>query len=143
MSNPAAGLRETPTQHAFDTARLAEWMRAHIQGFAGPIEVRQFAGGQSNPTYLVQSPDRRYVLRRKPPGKLLPSAHAVDREFRVLAALKDTKVPVARVYALCENPEVIGSAFYVMDYIEGRIFWDALLPEAAAQDRRAIYGEMV
>ncbi len=99
--------------------------------------MRQFAGGQSNPTFLVQSPERRYVLRRKPPGKLLPSAHAVDREFRVLAALQDTQVPVPRVYALCEDLEVIGTMFYVMDYIEGRIFWDALLPEVAAPGRRA------
>jgi aminoglycoside phosphotransferase (APT) family kinase protein len=140
---PAAGLRETPAQHSFDAARLSAWMQEHIGGYSGPIEVQQFAGGQSNPTYLVQSPGRRYVLRRKPPGKLLPSAHAVDREFRVMAALKDTKVPVARVYALCEDPEVIGSAFYVMDYVEGRIFWDASLPEAAASERGAIYAEMV
>jgi aminoglycoside phosphotransferase (APT) family kinase protein len=143
MNTPAAGLRDTPTQHAFDAVRLAEWMRTHIQGFSGSIEVRQFAGGQSNPTFLVQSPERRYVLRRKPPGKLLPSAHAVDREFRVLAALQDTEVPVPRVYALCEDLEVIGTMFYVMDYIEGRIFWDALLPEVAASGRRAIYNEMV
>jgi aminoglycoside phosphotransferase (APT) family kinase protein len=143
MNLPAAGLRDTPAQHTFDTARLAEWMRAHIEGFSSPIDVQQFAGGQSNPTFLVQSPDRRYVLRRKPPGKLLPSAHAVDREFRVLTALKDTNVPVARVHALCEDPDVIGSAFYVMDYVEGRIFWDALLPEVAEPGRRAIYGEMV
>jgi aminoglycoside phosphotransferase (APT) family kinase protein len=143
MQTPAAGLRETPAQHSFDTARLAAWMRLHIAGFSGPIEVHQFAGGQSNPTFLVQAPDRRYVLRRKPPGKLLPSAHAVDREFRVLAALKDTAVPVAQVYALCEDPEVIGSAFYVMDYLDGRIFWDALLPEVQAPGRRAIYEEMV
>jgi aminoglycoside phosphotransferase (APT) family kinase protein len=143
MQTPAAGLRETPAQHTFDTARLAAWMKLHIDGFSGPIEVHQFAGGQSNPTFLVQAPEQRYVLRRKPPGKLLPSAHAVDREFRVLAALKDTAVPVARVYALCEDPEVIGSAFYVMDYLEGRIFWDALLPEVPAPGRRAIYEEMV
>jgi aminoglycoside phosphotransferase (APT) family kinase protein len=143
MDVPAAGLRQIPPQHAFDTARLAAWMQTHIAGFAGPIEVRQFAGGQSNPTFLVQSPAHRYVLRRKPPGKLLPSAHAVDREFRVLAALKDSAVPVATVHALCEDSEVIGSAFYVMDYVEGRIFWDALLPEVAAAQRRSIYSEMV
>jgi aminoglycoside phosphotransferase (APT) family kinase protein len=143
MTSPAAGLRETPAQHTFDTARLAEWMHQRIAGFSGPIEVHQFAGGQSNPTYLVESPARRYVLRRKPPGKLLPSAHAVDREFRVLEALRGTPVPVAPVYALCEDPEVLGSAFYVMDYIEGRIFWDALLPEVAPPGRRAIYSEMV
>jgi aminoglycoside phosphotransferase (APT) family kinase protein len=143
MSIPAAELRETPAQHSFDTARLAAWMQGHISGFSGPIEVQQFAGGQSNPTFLVQSATHRYVLRRKPPGKLLPSAHAVDREFRVLAALKDSAVPVAQVHALCEDSEVIGSAFYVMDYVEGRIFWDALLPEVAAQGRRDIYREMV
>jgi aminoglycoside phosphotransferase (APT) family kinase protein len=143
MNIPAAGLRQTPAQHGFDTQRLNAWMQTHIAGFSGPIDVQQFAGGQSNPTFLVQSPARRYVLRRKPPGKLLPSAHAVDREFRVLAALKDTAVPVAHVHALCEDPEVIGSSFYVMDYVEGRIFWDALLPEVAAAERRAIYSEMV
>jgi aminoglycoside phosphotransferase (APT) family kinase protein len=143
MNIDAAGLREPPPEHAFDTVRLSEWMQKHIGGFSGPIEVRQFAGGQSNPTYLVQSRTVRYVLRRKPPGKLLPSAHAVDREFRVLAALKGTEVPVARVYALCEDPAVIGSAFYVMDYIDGRIFWDALLPEVPAAGRRGIYSEMV
>ena len=91
----------------------------------------------------MQSPAQRYVLRRKPPGKLLPSAHAVDREFRVLAALKDSPVPVARVHALCEDPDVIGSAFYVMDFVDGRIFWDALLPETAPGERRPIYTEMV
>jgi aminoglycoside phosphotransferase (APT) family kinase protein len=143
MNIRAAGLRETPAQHTVDTVKLSQWMQIHIAGFSGPIEVQQFAGGQSNPTYLVQSPARRYVLRRKPPGKLLPSAHAVEREFRVLAALKDSNVPVATVYALCEDPEVIGSAFYVMDYVEGRIFWDALLPEVPASNRRAIYEEML
>ena len=143
MNIPAAGLRQIPPQHSFDTKRLSAWMQTHIAGFSGPIEVQQFAGGQSNPTFLVQSASRRYVLRRKPPGKLLPSAHAVDREFRVLAALKDTAVPVAHVHALCEDPEVIGGMFYVMDYVEGRIFWDALLPEVAAPERRAVFGEMV
>jgi aminoglycoside phosphotransferase (APT) family kinase protein len=139
----AAGLRQTPTQHSFDAARLAAWMQTHIAGFSGPIDVQQFAGGQSNPTFLVQAASGRYVLRRKPPGKLLPSAHAVDREFRVLAALKDTPVPVAHVHALCEDDAVIGSAFYVMDYVEGRIFWDALLPEVPAQGRGDVYREMV
>jgi aminoglycoside phosphotransferase (APT) family kinase protein len=117
-------------------------MRANIEGFSGPIELRQFAGGQSNPTFLVQSADHRYVLRRKPPGKLLPSAHAVDREYRVIVALANTDVPVARAYALCEDPAVIGTAFYVMDYVEGRLFWDAALPEVAPHERRAIYEEM-
>jgi aminoglycoside phosphotransferase (APT) family kinase protein len=142
MSSPAAGLRPPPDHHAFDTARLATWMQAHIGGFAGPIEVRQFAGGQSNPTFLVQSATRRYVLRRKPPGKLLPSAHAVDREYRVIRALANSQVPVAKAHALCEDTSVIGTAFYVMDYVEGRLFWNAALPEVAPPDRRAIYEEM-
>ena len=142
MSSPAAGLRPPPVQHAFDTAPLADWMRRHVEGFSGPIEVQQFEGGQSNPTFLVQSPDHRYVLRRKPPGKLLPSAHAVDREYRVIAALAGSQVPVARAYALCEDPTVIGTAFYVMDYVEGRLFWDAALPEVAQANRRAVYEEM-
>ena len=142
MSSPAEGLRGTPAQHAFDTVRLAAWMQANIEGFSGPIELRQFAGGQSNPTFLVQSADHRYVLRRKPPGKLLPSAHAVDREYRVIKALENTEVPVARAYALCEDSTVIGTAFYVMDYVEGRLFWDAALPEVAPAERRAIYEEM-
>jgi aminoglycoside phosphotransferase (APT) family kinase protein len=142
VSSPAEGLRSPPAQHAFDTARLADWMQAHIEGFRGPIDARQFAGGQSNPTFLVQSADHRYVLRRKPPGKLLPSAHAVDREYRVIMALANTAVPVAKAYALCEDPAVIGAAFYVMDYVEGRLFWDAALPEVAPHERRAIYEEM-
>ena len=117
-------------------------MEERIEGFRGPIEVRQFAGGQSNPTFLVQSANHRYVLRRKPPGKLLPSAHAVDREYRVIAALANTEVPVAKAYALCRDPAVIGTEFYVMDYVEGRVFWDATLPEVASIERRAIYAEM-
>jgi aminoglycoside phosphotransferase (APT) family kinase protein len=117
-------------------------MQVHIEGFSGPFDVRQFAGGQSNPTFLVQSANHRYVLRRKPPGKLLPSAHAVDREYRVIVALANTAVPVAKAYALCDDPTVIGTAFYVMDYVEGRLFWDAALPEVAGTERRAIYEEM-
>jgi aminoglycoside phosphotransferase (APT) family kinase protein len=142
VSSPAAGLRPPPEQHAFDTVRLATWMQEHIEGFSGPIDVKQFAGGQSNPTYLVQSSNHRYVLRRKPPGKLLPSAHAVDREYRVIVALANTEVPVAKGYALCEDPSIVGTAFYVMDYVEGRLFWDAALPEVAGAARRAIYEEM-
>jgi aminoglycoside phosphotransferase (APT) family kinase protein len=142
MSSPAEGLRAPPARHAFDTAGLAHWMQAHIEGFSGPVELRQFAGGQSNPTFLVQSADHRYVLRRKPAGKLLPSAHAVEREYRVIKALEKTQVPVARAYALCEDPAVIGAAFYVMDYVEGRLFWDAALPEVSPVERRAIYEEM-
>jgi aminoglycoside phosphotransferase (APT) family kinase protein len=145
MTSPVqpSGLRESSAHATFDTAKLVGWMHENIPGFSGPIEIRQFAGGQSNPTFLVTAPDQKYVLRRKPPGKLLPSAHAVDREFRVLEALRDTDVPVAHAYALCEDPEIIGSAFYVMDYIHGRIFWDATLPEVPLEQRRGIYEEMV
>jgi aminoglycoside phosphotransferase (APT) family kinase protein len=142
MSSPAEGLRSPPAQHAFDKGRLAAWMQAHIAGFLGPIDVQQFAGGQSNPTFLVRSVNHRYVLRRKPPGKLLPSAHAVDREYRVITALANTQVPVAKAFALCEDAAVIGTAFYVMDYVEGRLFWDAALPEVPAPQRHAIYEEM-
>jgi aminoglycoside phosphotransferase (APT) family kinase protein len=142
VSSPAAGLRPPPAQHAIDTVRLAAWMQAHVEDFRGPIEVHKFAGGQSNPTFLVQSADHRYVLRRKPPGKLLPSAHAVDREFRVISALENTEVPVAKARALCADDAVIGTMFYIMDYVEGRLFWDAALPEVAGKDRGAIYAEM-
>jgi aminoglycoside phosphotransferase (APT) family kinase protein len=140
---PAAGLREVPGGDSVEAYKLQQWMQDHIAGFSGAVEVHQFAGGQSNPTFLVQAADRRYVLRRKPLGKLLPSAHAVDREFRVLTALEDTEVPVPHAFALCEDPGVIGSAFYVMEYVEGRIFWDAALPEVPAAGRAAIYMEMV
>jgi aminoglycoside phosphotransferase (APT) family kinase protein len=140
---PAVELRGATGGNSVNVHRLQSWMQEHIAGFAGPVDVRQFSGGQSNPTFLVQAADRRYVLRRKPTGKLLPSAHAVDREFRVLTALKDTDVPVAHAFALCEDPEVIGSAFYVMEYVEGRIFWDATLPEVPPAGRDAIYMEMV
>jgi aminoglycoside phosphotransferase (APT) family kinase protein len=139
MNSPAAGLRSPPPQHAFDTARLAEWMQSNVAGFKGPIEVRQFAGGQSNPTYLVQSAAHRYVLRRKPPGKLLPSAHAFDREFRVISALNKTDVPTPKAYALCEDDSVVGTAFYIMEYCDGRVLWDPLLPEVPKEGRLAIY----
>ena len=139
---PAMLVANAP-RHDLDKQKLHSWMQEHIAGFSGVIEVHQFAGGQSNPTFLVRADERRYVLRRKPPGKLLPSAHAVEREFRILTALKDTQVPVARAFALCEDPEVIGSAFYVMEYIDGRIFWDAALPDAAPPERAPIYMEMV
>jgi aminoglycoside phosphotransferase (APT) family kinase protein len=142
MSSPAAELRRPAEQQPLETGPLAAWCSLHVADFSGPIEVRQFAGGQSNPTFLIQTPGRRYVLRRKPAGKLLPSAHAVDREFRVMTALAGTEVPVAKAHALCEDPGVIGTAFYVMDYVEGRLFWDAALPEVAGADRRAIYEEM-
>jgi aminoglycoside phosphotransferase (APT) family kinase protein len=142
--NPAAarGLGPVRVTHRFDEARLAAWLAAHVEDFAGPLEVAQFEGGQSNPTYRLTTPARRYVLRRKPPGRLLPSAHAVDREYRVITALRDSGVPVARTYALCLDDSVIGTAFYVMDHVEGRIFWDPTLPGQTPAARGAIYDEL-
>lgn len=122
-----------------DAARLAEWMKHAVEGFAGPLEVLRFAGGQSNPTYQLRTPGRRYVLRRKPPGRLLASAHAVDREYRVMRALGGAGFPVPRAYALCEDKSVIGSVFYVMAMVEGRILWDGRLPDCTTAERRAIY----
>jgi len=117
--------------------RLEAWLGGHVEGFRGPLAAERFAGGQSNPTYRLTTGSGSYVLRRKPPGLLLPSAHAVDREFRVMRALADTPVPVPRVFALCEDDAVIGSAFYVMEHLDGRIFWDQRLPEIASPAERA------
>ncbi|HEX8569630.1 MAG TPA: phosphotransferase family protein [Caulobacteraceae bacterium] len=133
------GTKPVEARHELDEARLLPWLREHVDGFEGPLEVRQFRGGQSNPTYELITPGGRYVLRRKPPGKLLPSAHAVDREFRVISALWPTGFPVARPYALCEDDAVIGTAFYVMEKVEGRIFWDGRLPELGFEERGAVY----
>lgn len=133
------GTKEVAESHRFDEARLAAWMQAHVEGFEGPLEVRQFKGGQSNPTYQLVTPRKKYVMRRKPPGKLLPSAHAVDREYKVISALHPTGFPVARPYGLCVDDEVIGTMFYVMDMVEGRILWDQQLPQYAPAERRAIF----
>ena len=123
--------------------RLEAWLGSHVAGFRGPVAAERFAGGQSNPTYRLTAASGNYVLRRKPPGPLLPSAHAVDREFRVMRALAETAVPVPRVYALCEDDAVIGSAFYVMEHLDGRIFWDQRLPEiASAAERAAMFQSM-
>src|ERR1700716_454136 len=124
--------------------RLQAWLREHVEGFRGPLATAErFAGGQSNPTYRLTATSGEYVLRRKPPGLLLPSAHAVDREFRVMRALADTAVPVPRVHALCEDDAIIGSAFYVMEFLDGRIFWDQRLPEVASPaERGAMFQSM-
>jgi aminoglycoside phosphotransferase (APT) family kinase protein len=122
--------------------RLEAWLSRHVTGFRGPLAAERFTGGQSNPTYKLVAGSGLYVLRRKPPGPLLPSAHAVDREFRVMRALSATAVPVPHVHALCEDPEVIGSAFYVMEFLDGRIFWDQRLPGIAPAERGAIYRSM-
>ncbi len=126
----------------FDEAALARWMEANVEGFAGPLEVQQFKGGQSNPTYKLITPGRCYVLRRKPPGQLAPGAHAVDREARVMRALKAQGFPVATVYGLCTDDAVIGSWFYVMEMVEGRIFWDATFPEVPAAERPSYFAAM-
>src|SRR5260221_548154 len=119
-------------RHRFDPARLDAWMRDHVAGYQGPLAIEQFGGGQSNPTYRLTTPSGRYVLRRKPPGKLLASAHAVDREYRVISALGTTGFPVPRTYGLCEDDTVIGTAFYVMDCVEGRVLGDQQLPDPLA-----------
>jgi aminoglycoside phosphotransferase (APT) family kinase protein len=139
-ANP--GARLVAPAHPFDEAGLAAFLHEKVAPFAGAAQIEQFQGGQSNPTYRVTAGDRRYVLRRKPPGKLLPSAHAIDREFRVMAALADTGVPVARMVALCDDPAVIGTAFYLMEYVEGRVLWDPLMPGMAPAARAAHWDEL-
>jgi aminoglycoside phosphotransferase (APT) family kinase protein len=125
--------------HRFDEAALAAYLQAQIDDFAVPMTVRQFEGGQSNPTYQLITPNRNYVLRKQPPGELLPSAHQVDREYRVMHALWDTDVPVPKMYCLCEDPAVIGTKFYVMEMVEGRLFTETQLPSLAPPEQRAIY----
>lgn len=136
------GTREVPESYRFDEARLADWLALHIDGFEGPLSVRQFRGGQSNPTYLLEAASGKYVLRRKPPGKLLKSAHAVDREFRIISALHVAGFPVPKPYALCEDPDVVGTMFFVMDFVEGRIFWELDLPGLEASERSLIYDDV-
>ncbi|MFH1873091.1 MAG: phosphotransferase [Pseudomonadota bacterium] len=142
MTEKFTGTRPVTAQDAFDTTRLAAWMRKHVEGFSGELQVEKFKGGQSNPTFLLTDAKRKYVLRRKPPGKLLPSAHAVDREYRVISALAVTDVPVARTWALCEDDSVIGTMFYIMDCVDGRIMWDPSLPGMSPAERGAIFDEM-
>ena len=127
---------------AFDEAALGAWMAAHVEGFAGPLSVAQFNGGQSNPTYRLTTQNQRYVLRRKPPGPLLKGAHDVLREARVQQALAGTDVPVARIFAVCEDESVIGSAFYLMVMVEGRIFWDAAFTDVPKAERAAYFDAM-
>src|SRR5258708_39840731 len=124
-------------RHRFALAGLDAWMREHVTFYQGPLAVEQFGGGQSNPTYRLTTPAGRYVLRRKPPGKLLASAHAVDREYRVITALAATGFPVPQTYGLCEDEAGIGTAFYVMDCVAGRRLWDQQLPELARRERAA------
>jgi aminoglycoside phosphotransferase (APT) family kinase protein len=133
------GTREVAAAFRFDEGALDTWLRSHVQDYAGPLQVRQFKGGQSNPTYQLTTPKKRYVLRRKPPGILLPSAHAIDREFRMISALYPTGFPVARPLALCTDEAVIGTWFYVMDMVEGRNLWDPTLPQYLPSERWALF----
>lgn len=126
----------------FDIAALLRWMTGRIAGFSGPVEIEQFRGGQSNPTFRLTTPSGQYVLRRKPPGVLLKGAHAVEREARVMQALGAQGFPVPHVHAVCEDTSIIGSPFFVMDYVEGRIFWDPALPEVPRTERAAYYDAM-
>jgi aminoglycoside phosphotransferase (APT) family kinase protein len=137
-----SGTRDVDDRLRFDVERLEAFLRDHIAGFAGPIVVSQFKGGQSNPTYLVETPLRRYALRRKPPGKLLPSAHAVDREYRVISALSGQGFPVAEPLLYCADEDVIGTAFFIMAYVEGRVFWEPQMPASHAAERAQIYDAM-
>ena len=136
------GTRPVSERLRFDEKALESWMEDHVPGFRGPLAVSQFKGGQSNPTYRIDLPGRAYVLRRKPPGKLLPGAHAVEREYRVLAALGRQGFPVARVHGLCDDENVIGTPFYVMDMVDGRIFWEAQLPGLSNEERTAAFDAM-
>lgn len=138
------GTKPVASSHAFDTTALQVHLERELPGFRGPLVVEQFKGGQSNPTYKLLTPDRAYVMRSKPgpAAKLLPSAHAVDREFRVMKALAGSGVPVARMHLLCTDESVIGRAFYVMEFMDGRVLWDQALPGMAPAERGAIYDEM-
>jgi aminoglycoside phosphotransferase (APT) family kinase protein len=143
MEGADASPQEFRPGFAFDTEVLAVHLGRRLEGFAGPLRVRQLPGGQSNPTYLLETPARRFVLRRKPPGVLLPSAHAVEREYRVTRALADhTSLPVARPLLLCQDPAVIGTEFYVMEHVEGRIFRDPALPDVPPESRRGLFEAM-
>jgi aminoglycoside phosphotransferase (APT) family kinase protein len=133
------GTRDVRDAHRFDEQRLLDYLSSHVESFQGPLTVRQFKGGQSNPTYLLDAGSGRYVLRRKPPGKLLKSAHAVDREFRVISALYAAGFPVPRPVVLCKDDEIIGTMFFVMEFVDGRIFWDLDLPGLDRDERAAIY----
>ncbi len=142
MSEQFTGVKPVEERHRIDAGRLEDFLKQHMEGFRGPLEIEQFKGGQSNPTYRITAGGRRYALRKKPPGKLLPSAHAVEREFRVIQALSKVGFPVARPYVLCQDDAVIGTAFYVMDCVDGRVLWDPALPGMENSERKAIWDEL-
>ena len=137
-----SGTTEVREAHRFDEARLAAWMEANVEGYAGPLTVEQFKGGQSNPTYKLITPGRNYVMRRKPPGLLIPSAHAVDREYKVITALYAAGFPVARTFGLCTDESVAGTWFYIMDCVEGRVIWDTTFPDQPRSERAAYFDAM-
>ena len=134
-----SGTRAVREAHVFDERRLDDYLRSHLTAYRGPLAVEQFKGGQSNPTYLLKTAGAKYVLRRKPPGRLLKSAHAVDREYRVISALHGVGFPVPEPLLHCRDETIVGTEFYVMEFIEGRIFWDLDLPSCGASERTAIY----
>ena len=138
------GTRPVAEQHAFDSDALTRWLQPRLPGFAGPLTVEQFKGGQSNPTYKLLTPGGSYVMRAKPGpvARLLPSAHAIEREYRVMNALATSAVPVPRMHLLCEDESVIGRAFYIMSFVDGRVLWDQALPGMTKAERAAIYDEM-
>lgn len=128
--------------HKFDQAALTDYLTEHVEGFSGPLDVLQFEGGQSNPTFQLITPTQKYVLRKQPPGELLPSAHQVDREYRVLHGLRESDVPVPRMYCLCEDTTIIGTKFYVMEMVEGRLLTETRLPSLSGDERRAVYNDL-
>jgi aminoglycoside phosphotransferase (APT) family kinase protein len=137
-----SGTKDVTDALRFDATRLGAYLAQHLPDVSGPLTIRQFKGGQSNPTYLIETPARKLVLRRKPPGKLLPSAHAVDREYRVLAALSRQQFPVAKPLLYCDDESIVGTPFYVMDFVDGRVFWDPGMPSSAPAERAAVYDAM-
>ena len=137
-----SGTKEVAATLRLDAARLQDYLTRRVDGFAGPLTLKQFKGGQSNPTYLLETPARRYVLRRKPPGKLLPSAHAVDREYRVIRALHGQGFPVAEPLVLCEDETIAGTPFYLMDFVDGRVFWEPQMPGSNPHERASVYYAM-
>lgn len=142
LTDARPGTRAVAPRHAFDTDALSAWLSRHLDGFAGPLQVLQFAGGQSNPTFLLRTSGGEWVLRKQPPGQLLPSAHAIDREYRVLRALAGSSVPVPVTRCYCDDASIIGTPFYLMDYQAGRIFDNPLLPTLTPSQRGAAYGSM-
>ena len=137
-----SGTGEVRAGQEIDAAALDAWMRANVEDYAGPLTVSQFKGGQSNPTYKLTTPRANYVLRRKPPGQLLPSAHAVDREYKVITALHGQGFPAPRTFGLCTDTDVLSTMFYVMDCVDGRVIWDGIFPDVSREDRPKYFDAM-